>query len=163
MLSWADFLFLSCFFALAIAASIWRRSARVSFLAVDNGVYLLVQICLPFQHGIEVVCLVGTHLWPEEADLNDIAYDPFQRLSVLLIHGEQEEWEHHHDHRHGRCAVADMRSEHEEKRDADERTASEADKLPFGQIEQHFGLDGIEVLGDADVCDGNTPPYRYFS
>src|SRR5699024_11402008 len=74
MLSWADFSFLSVRLARAMADSICFLSARDSFFfgtggclpslsacrfffPVNNVIHLLVEFCLPFQHGIEVIGL----------------------------------------------------------------------------------------------------------
>ena len=70
-----------------MAASICLRSARVSFyaafglrlfagsasaafvFAANNVIHLLVEICLPLQHGIEVVGAVGALLRPDDGHL----------------------------------------------------------------------------------------------
>ena len=65
---------------------------------MDNGVYLLIQIFLPFQQVIEVVRHIRSMLRPQKADLQDIPDDLLKGLTVFLIHGQQEEREHDEDH-----------------------------------------------------------------
>ena len=148
MLSWADCSFLPVRLARAIAASICLRSARVSLrrglvcgsagsacrfvFAANNVIHLLVEICLPLQHGIEVVGAVGALLGPDDGHLEDVSDDLFQGLAVFFIHRQHEEGQHDEHHAHGRHAVASRTPEQKEKRHADERPAAEADKLPLG-------------------------------
>src|SRR5699024_11711381 len=106
MLSWADRSFLPVRLARAIAASICLRSARVSLrrglvcgsagsacrfvFAANNVIHLLVEICLPLQHGIEVVGAVGALLGPADGHLEAVADDLFQGLAVFFIHRQHE-------------------------------------------------------------------------
>ena len=131
MESCADLCFGSCRFAPAMAASILLRSALVRFRVVDNLIYLLVQPVLPFQHGIEIVRFIGPLLGTQEADPDDVAENLLQRLSVPLVHGEQEERQHHEHHDESGGACLRMRSENEKKRYADNCAAAKADELPF--------------------------------
>ena len=152
MLSWADFSFLSVRFALAMAASISFFSARDSFfLSVDNTVHLLIQIVLPFQYGVEVVGLIGPELGPEEADADDVSQYCLQGLTVALIHGQQKGGEHDDHHHHCRGAGTDGAFEQKEERHAEKRTAAEAHKLPFCEVEQHFAFHFAQVLGDGNI------------
>ena len=95
---------------------------------------------MPLQNGIEIVGLIRALLRPLEAHTVDVADDDLQRLTVLFIHGEQHSRDHRHHHHHCGGAGADAALEQEEKRYADERAASEANELPFREIEQHLGL-----------------------
>ena len=102
-------------------APICFRSARVSLrFAADcvfsgfaaffsNRPYLLFQFCLPHQGGIGVVGLIDAPLRTDELALDQVPQDHFQRLSVFLIEGKQEEREHDKDHaqrRRGRTHTA---------------------------------------------------------
>ena len=101
-------------------------------IAVNNVVHLLVKICLPLQHGIEVIGAVRALLGADHRDTDNIPHDLFQWLAVLLIHGEHEEGQHDKHHTHGCHAVSRRPPKQEEKRYADERPAAEADQLPLG-------------------------------
>ena len=90
---------------------------------------------MPLQNGIEIVGLIRALLRPLETHAVDVADDDLQRLTVLFIHGEQHSRDHHHHHHHGGGAGADAALEQEEKRYTDECAASEADKLPFREVE----------------------------
>ena len=58
-----------------MAASICFLSACVSLrFAVDNTVYLLVEIILPLQNRIEIVCLIRSLFRSDEAHLDDPNY-----------------------------------------------------------------------------------------
>ena len=140
MESCADLCLLSCLLALAIAASICRLSAPVSRLAVDNALYLLVQFFLPREGRIEVVCFIGTVFWADEIHPDHIAKNLFQRQSLFFIHGKQKTGQHDKDHAERGCAGADMLLEQEKQRNADQRTAAEANKLPFGQIQKDLAF-----------------------
>ena len=94
--------------------------------------YLLIEICLPFQDGVEVIGLVRALLRAKEVHPQDVSDDPFQREPVFLIHGQQEEGQHNDHHADGRRADADMDLEQKEKRDADSGSASETNQLSFG-------------------------------
>ena len=89
-------------------------------------------MCLPLQHGIEVVGAVGALLGPDDGHLKDVADDLFQGLAVFFIHRQHEKGQHDEHHAHGRHAVASRAPQQKEKRHADERPAAKADKLPFG-------------------------------
>ncbi len=103
---------------------------------------------LPLQGGIEVVGLIRALLGPKETDAENIADNLLHRLAVLLIYPQQEEGEHDHHHAHRRRAVANRNPQQKEQRNADERPTAEADQLPLGEIERHFGFYFCQVLGD---------------
>ena len=91
-------------------AGVWSaalpvRPAALVF-AANNVIHLLVEICLPLQHGIEVVGAVGTLLGPDDGHLENVADDHFQGLAVFFIHRQHEEGQHDEHHAHGRHAVA---------------------------------------------------------
>ena len=54
------------------------------------AVYMFGQKLLSREGGIEIVGLVDAHLRPDEFVLDQMAQEHFQRLPVLLVHGEQE-------------------------------------------------------------------------
>ena len=58
----------------------------------------------------------------------------FQRLTVFLVHGKKEERQHHCHH--AKCSKAQISAgfEQKENRNANQRTGSEAENLPFGQV-----------------------------
>src|SRR5699024_10565214 len=98
-------------------ASICLRSARVSLrlapadfagLAVFacNRSHLLFQFVLPHQGGVQVVGLIVPRLWADKLVFNEMSQEHLQGLPVLLVHGEQEEAEHHPDHAQGRRSGA---------------------------------------------------------
>ena len=107
----------------------------MSFLAgvlfVDNRVDLLIQNILPVQQVVEIVRPVRALLGAQEAYLHDVADELLRRLTVLFIHGQQEEGQHDQHHAKGRRAAADMALEQKEERYADERAAAKAQNLPF--------------------------------
>ena len=74
----------------------------------------------------------------------------FQRLSILFINAEQEKGQHQPDHQQCRCIVANAAPCEQIGRDAHQRAAAEADKLPAGQAEGHLGLYFGQVLGYGD-------------
>ena len=141
-----------------MAASICFFSALVSFRFSDNTVYLLVKIFLPLQRRIEIIRPVRSLFWAQEADLHDVADDLFKGLSVLLIHGQQKKGQHEQDHADGRRADAGMGFEQEEQRNAQRRPCAEAYELPFCQVQQHLGLDRVQVFGYGNVCYIGLPP-----
>ena len=56
------------------------------------------------------------------------------------IHGKQKTGQHDKDHAERSCAGADMLLEQEKQRNADQRTAAEANKLPLGQIQKDLAF-----------------------
>ena len=97
-LSCADFLFLSWFFALAMAASICCFSALVSFLFVDNMIYLLVEFILSFQNCIEIIRPILSLFRTEETYSHDVTDYLFKRLSVLFVHSQKHERQKDNNH-----------------------------------------------------------------
>src|SRR5699024_12725276 len=73
-------------------------SACRFFFAVNNVIHLLVELFLPFQHGIEVVGLIRALFWPDRGNLNDVADDLFQGLTELLLHGQPDDGTDWHNH-----------------------------------------------------------------
>ena len=94
--------------------------------------YLLIEICLPFQDGVEVIGLVRALLRAKEVHPQNVSDDLLQREPVFFIHGQQEERQHDDHHADSRRADTDMGLEQKEKRDADSGSASETDQLSFG-------------------------------
>lgn len=115
-------------------------------------------IVLPFQNGVEIIGCVGALLGAQEADLHDVAGDLFKGLSVLLIHGQQKKGQHEQDHADRRRADAGMGFEQEEQRNAKRRARAEADELALRQVQQHLGLDRVQVFGYGNVCHNDVPP-----
>ena len=112
-----------------MAASICRRSALVSFLAVDNLINLLIEPVLPLQHGIEIIGLIRTLLWTQKTGPYDVPENFLQRLAVPLIHGEQEERQHHEDHADCGCTDADVGFQQEKERNTQCSAGAKADQL----------------------------------
>ena len=123
-----------------------------------NPLHLLFQLGLPHQGGIEIVCLVDAYLRPDEFVLDQMPQEHFQRLPVLLIHGEQEKGQHHQDHAQRRRGSSQARLCQKEKRHAYQRRRSETDHLSFGQPEQDLALYPTQVLRDCYISQCFTPP-----
>lgn len=102
--------------------------------------YLLFQIFLPEQGEIEVIGPIWTHLRTQEAAADDLLQHNLQRLSVAFIQSKQHGGEQHDHHAHDSRADAERLFEQKEKRDAEQRTASEAQELPLREIEQHLAF-----------------------
>ena len=117
-----------------MAAWICFRSEGVSFFVADNVGYLLIQSCLPCKHGIVVVRLIRTLLRSEEANANDVAENNLQWLTILLVHGQQECWQHDNDHCHGGNTCSGESFDQKEQRYANQRAATETYELPFCEI-----------------------------
>ena len=98
----------------------------------NNVVHLLVKICLPLQHGIEVIGAVRALLGTDHRNTDDIPHDLFQGLAVFFIHRHQKERQHDKHHTHGCHAVSRRPPKQKEKRHTDECPAAEADQLPLG-------------------------------
>ena len=103
---------------------------------------------MPHQGGIQVVGLVDPHLGADELVLNEVPQEHLQGLPVALVHGEQEEGQHHQDHAQRRRGGAQAPFCQKEKRYADHRCRSETDHLSFGQPEQDLALYPAQVLRD---------------
>ena len=131
----ADSCFLSVRFARSIAAAICRFSSRVSLrlrFSFDNGLNLLVQLFLPLKGSVEIIRAVWTLLGAHKPHLYEVVGELFQRLTVLFVHGQQEEWQHGDDHDECRCTDGQAALENKKQRYADERPAAETDQLPLG-------------------------------
>jgi len=114
--------------------------------------YLLFQFCLPHQGGIGVVGLIDAPLRTDELALDQVPQDHFQRLSIFLIEGKQEEREHDKDHAQRRRGRTHAALAQKEKRHSHKRRRSETHKLPLRQAEQHLAFDFCQVLRDRYVC-----------
>lgn len=88
-----------------------------------------------------------------------MAQEHFQRLTVLLVHGEQEKGQHHQDHTQRRRGGPQARFCQKEKRHAYQRRRSETDHLSFGQPEQDLALYPAQVLRDRYISQCFTPPH----
>lgn len=124
---------------------------------MDNSRYLLIQILLPLDHGIEIVCAIGPLLGPQKEYVDDVPKHLFQRLPVLLIHGQQKGRNHDKHHDKGGGTDADPVSEQKEKRYADNRARREADKLPLCETEKHLAFDLGKVFGYAYISRKGSP------
>ena len=99
-----------------MAAAICFRSARVSLrLRADNGVHLPVQIHLLHCKQVQVIGFVQSALWTLKAALYNVLQHNFQRLTVVLIHGQQEEGHHEKNHAQRRGAGAQHAAGEKEK------------------------------------------------
>lgn len=68
-----------------------------------------------------------------------------------LIHGEQEEGQHHQNHAEGGRTGINGISEQKEKRHSYKYRCPKTDKLPACQAEQHFGFDLGKVFGNCYI------------
>jgi hypothetical protein len=152
---WADAGTLLSRLALAMALSMRFISSRLSFrwivFLVDNRFYLLVQIGLPYNSGIEVVGPVGPFLRSDKAALNELIDDLFQWLTVSFVHGQQEKGQHGQNHEQ-RCRTGThMGFGKKKQRDSQKSTAAKRDELTLGEVEHHLGLDLGQILGYRDI------------
>ena len=125
-----------------MAAAICFRSARVSLrLTADNGVHLPVQIHLLYRKQVEIIRFVQSALWALKTALYNVLQHNFQRLTVMLIHGQQEEGHHEKNHAQRCGAGAQHAAGEKEKRRTHQRAETEADQLPLRQSESDFCFD----------------------
>ena len=110
------------------------------FSFLNNGIYLLFRIVLPHQGSVEIVGLIGSDFRADEFTLDKVPGNDLQRLTVFLIHGEEEQREHDDNHSHGRKAQVASASEQEKGRDTNQRRRPEADELPFCQAKEYLCL-----------------------
>ncbi len=85
--------------------------------------------------------------------------DGFQRLSMLLVHGEQKERKHDDDHQHGGDSGSERTLRQEKHRQADNRTQAKTNDLTLGQAKEKLGFDFRQILGDRHVCHRLSPPF----
>ena len=100
----------------------------------------------------EFVLTTHAPLRTDELALDQVPQDHFQRLSVFLIEGKQEEREHDKDHAQRRRGRTPAALAQKEKRHSHKRRRSETHKLPLRQAEQHLAFDFCQVLRDRYVC-----------
>ena len=79
------------------------------------------------EHGIEVIGAVGALSGADHRDADDIAHDLFQRLTMLFVHRQQEEGQHHEHHAQGCRTVSSRATEQKEQRYAQKRPSAETD------------------------------------
>ncbi len=106
---------------------------------------------LPFQHGIEIVGLIGSVLGADKPHLHIVVDDLFKGLAVLLVDCQHEKGQHDQHHAQRGRTGTDAAFQQKEQRDADQSAAAKAYKLPLCQIEHHFCFYLAQVLGDVDV------------
>ncbi len=141
--------------------AVWGTAGFTFFLRVgaDGGSMVLSFF---FQNGIKghasfheqrrgVVGPVGPDLRAKKLRPEIVGQQLFQRLAVLLVYGQEEQRQHHRHHAQGGGGVAAITREALRERHADEHRCAKADKLPFGQVEEYFGLDPGQVPGDRDI------------
>lgn len=95
--------------------------------------YLLFQLMLPREGGIQVVGLIGPLLGPDEHGLYHLPGDHFKGLAVPLIEREQQPRKHGENHNQRRRAGGDAAPEYEKKRYAYEKRPAKTNQLPFRQ------------------------------
>lgn len=100
---------------------------------------------------VEVVGLVDPGAGPHMACLHVLPEQLLQRLPMPLEHGEHEKGQHDGDHEQGSHAGAEDVLRQEEQRHARQRAQTEAEHLTLGQVEQEFGFDPRQVLGNRDI------------
>ena len=93
---------------------------------------------LPFQHGIEIVGLIGSVLGADKPHLHIVVDDLFKGLAVLLVDCQHEKGQHDQHHAQRGRTGTDAAFQQKEQRDADQSAAAKAYKLPLCQIEHHF-------------------------
>jgi|GEM_PF-1396167 len=106
---------------------------------------------LPFQHGIEIVGLIGSVLGADKPHLHIVVDDLFQGLAVFFVDSQHEKGQHDQYHAQRGCAGTDMAFQKEEQRNADQPAGAKAHKLPLCQVEHHLCFYFAQVLGDVDV------------
>ena len=106
----------------------------------------------PFhQNRIVVVGLVGANLRAQESRLNIVRQQLFHGLTVFLVHPKEERRQHHRHHAEGGGSVAAGIPENKKQRHSNESRCAKADKLPFGQVERHFGFDLGQITGHGNI------------
>lgn len=110
------------------------------FLSAESlldGLYLLSVVA---QTEIEVLRLIRPHAGREYGCPEDVFQHLLGGQAVALIHGKKKAGQHQRNHQeHGPCA-ADGAPGQKIGRDANGRRSAKTDKLPFGEIERHFGF-----------------------
>ena len=98
-------------------------------------------LCLLNQQGILIFFFVMPRFRPLELCLIEVLCHHFQRLTVFLVHGEKEKRQHHCHH--AKCSKTKIPAgfKQKENRNANQRTGSEAENLPFGQVHKYLGFD----------------------
>ena len=81
---------------------------------------------LPFQHGIEIVGLIGSVLGADKPHLHIAVNDLFKGLAVLFIDCQHEKREHDKHHAQRGRTGTDIAFQQEEQRDADQPAGAEA-------------------------------------
>jgi hypothetical protein len=57
---------------------------------MENKVHLFFQSYVAVNRAVKVIGFINPNPGPLEAGINDVLQDNLQRLSMLLVHGEQE-------------------------------------------------------------------------
>lgn len=68
-------------------------------------------------------------------------------LTILLVHGKEEKRQHQPDHQDDRSIVADGGAGEQICRDTDGSCNGKTNKLAFGEVEGHLGLNSCQILG----------------
>ena len=84
-----------------------------------------------YRKQVEIIRFVQSALWALKAVFYNVPQHDLQRLTVMLIHGQQEEGHHEKNHAQ-RCGAGSQHAASEkEKRRTYQRTEPEADQLPL--------------------------------
>ena len=153
-----DFIAPSAFrFASARQFQMGTKFCAASFLQItapemdDRILAELFYLNLPRNGGVKIVGCVRSQLGPYEHSLDHLPQDHFQRLTVLFVHCQQEEGQHHQDHAEGGRAGSHPVFEQKEKRYSYKYRRSKANELPPGQAEQHLGFYFGQVFWDGYI------------
>ena len=103
--------------------------------------YLLFGFCLLHKADIVIFRLVRTLFGADKHYGYHGFHDFFKRLTVPLVHCEQEKRQHNKDHDQSRRTRPNRTFEHEKKRYTDECAAAETDNLPLCEVEKDLRLD----------------------
>lgn len=102
--------------------------------------------------GVEVFCLIDTLSGTDVACLNVVTYEYFEWHPMSFIHGEHEKRQHDSDHDERRHTRADGVLCQKEHRHTHESAQAETNDLALCKVENEFGLDARQVLGNRNVC-----------
>ena len=80
---------------------------------------------------VQVIGFIDTAFWALKTAFYNVPQHNFQRLTVMLIHGQQEEGHHEKNHAQRRGAGAQHAAGKKEKRRTHQRAETEADQLPL--------------------------------
>ena len=123
---------------------------------MENKVHLFFQSYVAVNRAVKVIGFINPNPGPLEAGINDVLQDNLQRLSVLLVHGEQEKRKHKNDHQKGSKGCSHCSFSQEKHRQTANGTDAETNDLTLGQAKEKLGFDFRQILGNRNVCDNES-------